>query len=118
MAGVCPLWRGREEGVWSQLSVLGGRKGEGVSGDCVGSEPTGTGEVSSKHYMESQPSDNGNATRLVCCMVNGSQGPQTHLKRKDGYYRWQLFLKCIHYWERPTLLPEKERCEYGRKENE
>lgn len=104
------------EGVWSQLGVLGGRKGEGVSGDWVGSEPTGTGGgFIQALYGESAI---GNATRLVCCMVDGSQGPQTHLKRKDGYYTWQSFLMCIHYRERPTLLQEKERVEYGGKENE
>jgi len=35
--------RKREEGVWSELRVHGGCKGEGVPGGRVGREPMGTG---------------------------------------------------------------------------
>ena len=44
MAGAqSSMERKREEGVWSELGVRRGSEGEGVPGDWVGSEPTGTG---------------------------------------------------------------------------
>lgn len=76
----------REGGVWSELDMHGGSKGEGVPGDGVGSEPTGTGRGGLIQTLCEEPAI-GSVTSLMGCTVDGSRGPQTHLTSRNIYYR-------------------------------